>query len=99
MLADNFETLFRLQAESNVPLLYEASSCGCIPIIRNLEEYYDNDQLNAVEGLFNGSTNYILTKMFRENASFDTALSEAQVNGFAESDPTDRKSTRLNSSH
>lgn len=88
MLADNFEELFRLQLESNVPLLYEASSCGCIPIIRNLEEYYDNDQLNAVEGIFNGSTNYILTKMFRENVSFETALSEAQVNGFAESDPT-----------
>lgn len=88
MLADNFEELFRLQAEYNVPLLYEASCCGCIPIIRNLEEYYDNDQLSAVEGVFNGSTNYILTKMFRENVSFDTALSEAQVNGFAESDPS-----------
>ncbi|MFS8615856.1 MAG: homoserine dehydrogenase [Solitalea sp.] len=88
MLADNFEELFRIQQASNVPLLYEASSCGCIPIIRNLEEYYDNDQLNAVEGIFNGSTNYILTKIFRENVSFETALSEAQVNGFAESDPS-----------
>lgn len=88
MLADNFEELFRLQQSAGVPLLYEASSCGCIPIIRNLEEYYDNDQLSAVEGIFNGSTNYILTKMFHENVSFEAALSEAQVNGFAESDPS-----------
>lgn len=88
MVADHFEALYRLQTKHQVPVLYEASCCGCIPIIRNLEEYYDNDQLNAVEGIFNGSTNYILTKLFRENVSLETALAEAQENGFAESDPT-----------
>src|SRR5690606_9328641 len=62
--------------------------CGSIPILRNLEEYYDNDLLNYVQGIVNGSTNYILTKMKFENASYETALKAAQENGFAESNPT-----------
>jgi len=69
-------------------LLYEASTCASIPIIRNLEEYYDNDLLNGVEGIFNGSTNYILTKIFAENLTFEQALLEAQEKGFAETDPS-----------
>ena len=87
MIAEHFEELFQLQQEYGVPLLYEGACCASIPIIRNLEEYYDNDLLNSVEGIFNGSTNYILTKIFRENLNFATALKEAQEKGFAESDP------------
>lgn len=87
MVAENQEELFKLQQQYKVPLLYEASSCGSIPIIRNLEEYYDNDAINAVEGIFNGSTNYILTKIFDENKSYQDALKEAQEKGFAEADP------------
>jgi homoserine dehydrogenase len=87
MLAEHFEELFCLQLEHGVPLLYEGACCASIPIIRNLEEYYDNDLLNSVEGIFNGSTNYILTKIFRDNLSFDAALKQAQELGFAESDP------------
>jgi len=48
MVADNFEELFKIQQEYNVPLLYESSCCASIPVIRNLEEYYDNDLINAV---------------------------------------------------
>ncbi|ATL49499.1 homoserine dehydrogenase [Chitinophaga caeni] len=88
MIAENLPSLYQLQVENKVPFLYEASSCASIPIIRNLEEYYDNDLLNAVEGICNGSTNYILTKIFEENWSFDVALKEAQDKGFAETDPT-----------
>lgn len=88
MVAEHFEELFNLQHQCNVPFLYEASSCASIPIIRNLEEYYDNDLLTAVEGIFNGSTNYILTKVFNENKNYEVALKEAQELGFAESDPT-----------
>jgi len=58
-----------------------------MPIIRNLEEYYDNDLLQSIEGIVNGSTNYILTKTARENISYDDALKEAQEKGFAESNP------------
>jgi homoserine dehydrogenase len=88
MIAENLPALYQLQVENKVPFLYEASSCASIPIIRNLEEYYDNDLLNAVEGICNGSTNYILTKIFEENQSFEVALKKAQELGFAETDPT-----------
>jgi homoserine dehydrogenase len=87
MIAEHFAELLQLQKEFGVPLLYEGACCASIPIIRNLEEYYDNDMLTAVEGIFNGSTNYILTRMFEENCSFEAALKEAQEKGFAESDP------------
>jgi len=80
--------LYELQNKYNVPLLYEGACCASIPIIRNLEEYYDNDLLSAVEGIFNGSTNYILTKVFSEKMSFPDALAEAQKLGYAETDPS-----------
>ncbi|SFW50892.1 homoserine dehydrogenase [Chitinophaga sancti] len=88
MIAENLPALYQLQVENKVPFLYEASSCASIPIVRNLEEYYDNDLLNAVEGICNGSTNYILTKIFEENQGFNEALQKAQELGFAETDPT-----------
>ncbi|MBL4755396.1 MAG: homoserine dehydrogenase [Flavobacteriales bacterium] len=88
MVAEHLEELYRLQQIYGVPLLYEGAVCASIPILRNLEEYYDNDLLTAVEGIFNGSTNYILTKVFDEGVSFDDALQQAQENGFAETDPS-----------
>lgn len=88
MIAENLEVLYELQQQFKVPFLYEAACCASIPIIRNLEEYYDNDLLNAVEGICNGSTNYILTKVFEQHLDFDTALKEAQEKGFAETDPS-----------
>lgn len=88
LVADNIRELHRLQEEYKAPLLYEASSCASIPIIRNLEEYYDNDTLNAVEGIFNGSTNYILSRIFSGEKNFTEALREARELGFAELDPS-----------
>lgn len=87
MIAEHFTELLQLQKEFNVPLLYEAAACASMPIIRNLEEYYDNDLLESIEGIVNGSTNYILTKTFSENLSYEDALKEAQEKGFAESNP------------
>jgi len=87
MIAEHFEELFQLQKQYNVPLLYEAACCASIPIIRNLEEYYDNDLLESIEGIVNGSTNFILTKTSEENISYSDALHEAQQNGYAESNP------------
>jgi len=87
MIAEHFEELLQLQKQYNVPLLYEAACCGSIPIIRNLEEYYDNDLLESIEGIVNGSTNYILTKTSEENISYADALKQAQQKGYAESNP------------
>lgn len=87
MIAEHFNELLELQRKHNVPFLYEAACCASIPIIRNLEEYYDNDLLESVEGIVNGSTNYILTKTFAENISYAGALAEAQQKGYAESNP------------
>jgi homoserine dehydrogenase len=53
LLATHLEELYRLQKENNVSLLYEASACGSIPIIRSLEEYFDNEELEKVSGIFN----------------------------------------------
>ncbi len=88
MLAHHLPELIELQREHNVALLYDASACGSIPVIRNLEEYYDNDLLVSVKGILNGSSNFILSKIFNENYSYDVALRRAQELGFAESDPT-----------
>ena len=88
MLALHLEELYDLQQKNNVSLLYEASAGGSIPIIRTLEEYFDNEELEKVSGIFNGTTNYILTKTINEKLSYPVALKQAQEKGFAESDPT-----------
>lgn len=78
MLAFHLQELVELQKEHNASLLYEASACGSIPIIRNLEEYYDNDLLSSVSGIFNGSSNFILSKIFQQGWDYTTALKTAQ---------------------
>ncbi|GAF02431.1 homoserine dehydrogenase [Saccharicrinis fermentans] len=88
MIAENLAELIKLQEEYGVSLLYEASACGSIPVIRNLEEYYDNDLLLSVTGILNGSSNYILSKIFEENKGYAESLKEAQELGFAEADPS-----------
>lgn len=88
MVAYHLKELIELSRKNNVSFLYEGSVCGSIPIIRNLEEYYNNDSLSSVNGICNGTTNYILTNLFRSDRSFDEVLLEAQEKGFAESDPT-----------
>jgi len=88
MIALHLEELVELQNQYGTSLLYEGAVCGSIPIIRNLEEYYDNEFLFAVSGIFNGSSNYILSKVFNEGQTYDVALKKAQDLGFAETDPT-----------
>lgn len=88
MIATHLEELVNIQHEHGTSLLYEGAVCGSIPIIRNLEEYYDNELLHSVSGIFNGSSNYILSKIFNENQNYDEALKRAQELGFAETDPT-----------
>ncbi len=88
MIANNLEELINLQNKTGKSLLYDASACGSIPVIRNLEEYYDNDLLQSITGILNGSSNYILTQMQTHGKSYAQALKEAQDKGFAESDPS-----------
>lgn len=87
LIAYYLDELISLAKENQVSFLYEASVGGSIPIIRNLEEYYNNDSLSNINGIVNGTTNYILTKT-GEGESFDEALKNAQNLGFAELDPT-----------
>jgi homoserine dehydrogenase len=88
MIAEHHETLIESARKHDVSFLYEASVCGSIPVIRNLEEYFDNDLINSVTGIVNGSTNFILTQMSKNQLSYEDALELAMEKGFAESDPS-----------
>jgi homoserine dehydrogenase len=88
MLAEHLSALLELQKETDRSILYEAAACASIPVIRNLEEYYDNDLLHSLRAIVNGSTNFILTKMFEDKLDFKQSLLLAQQLGFAESDPS-----------
>ena len=88
MIAEHLPELLQLQQDTGESFLYEAAACASIPVIRNLEEYYDNDLLHSIKAIVNGSTNFILTKMFEDKLDFQDALLLAQQLGFAESDPS-----------
>ncbi|MNO74062.1 Homoserine dehydrogenase [compost metagenome] len=74
--------------EKQCDVFYEASVAGGIPIIRTLIEGFSSDRIMKIMGIVNGTTNYILTKMSQEGASYDEVLHEAQLLGYAEADPT-----------
>ena len=88
MIARHLPELIELQRQHGTALLYDASACGSIPVIRNLEEYYDNDLLLEVKGILNGSSNYILSRVFDHGENYADALAKAQSLGFAEADPS-----------
>lgn len=74
--------------ENRCDVMYEASVAGGIPIIRTLIEGFSSDRINRIMGIVNGTTNYIMTKMSQEGASYADVLKEAQQLGYAEADPT-----------
>ncbi len=88
LVAAHGDEFFRIAKENNVRYLYEASVGGGIPIIRPLSNDVSANEVEEISGILNGTTNYILTKMFRENDSFEAALKNAQELGYAEKDPT-----------
>ena len=88
MLATHMQELIDLQEATGNALLYDASACGSIPVIRNLEEYYDTDLLISITGILNGSSNYILSQAFHHQKTYAEALARAQELGYAESDPS-----------
>lgn len=87
MIAEHLPALLVLQQQTGKSFLYESAACASIPVIRNLEEYYDYDLLHSIKAIVNGSTNFILTKMFEDGLDFKQALLLAQQAGFAESNP------------
>ena len=88
LVAKHGTELLRLAEENNVNYLFEASVGGGIPIIRPLYTSLAANELTDIYGILNGTTNYILTQMIKNGASFEEALKGAQENGYAEKDPT-----------
>lgn len=80
--------LLELAKAHNCNYLFEASVGGGIPIIRPLNKCLAGNEIEEISGILNGTTNFILTKMIREQLDFDTALKMAQELGYAEADPT-----------
>lgn len=88
LIALHGQELEKCAKENNVGLYYEAAVAGGIPILRTLASAYASDHITKLLGILNGTSNFMLTKMFEENWSYDQALSKAQELGYAESDPT-----------
>ncbi|NLO38331.1 MAG: homoserine dehydrogenase, partial [Ruminiclostridium sp.] len=80
--------LFKTAWENGVNLMFEASVGGGIPIIKGLREGLIANNIESIYGILNGTSNYILTKMYQEGLEFSEALKGAQERGFAEADPT-----------
>ena len=80
--------LIKLAKDNNVNFLFEASVGGGIPIIRPILNSLTVDNIYQITGILNGTTNFILTKMYNEGSSFDEVLKEAQALGYAEADPS-----------
>lgn len=88
LVAQKGAELLSIAKENNCNFFFEASVGGAIPIIRPMHQCLAANEINAVAGILNGTTNFILTKMIEEKMPFDEALSLAQKLGYAESDPT-----------
>ena len=80
--------LFEIAKEKGVKYLFEASVGGGIPVIHPLINCLAANKIEEIKGILNGTTNYILTKMFAEGVDFDSALKDAMAKGYAEKDPT-----------
>ncbi|MBR0536901.1 MAG: homoserine dehydrogenase [Clostridia bacterium] len=89
LVAEKAETLFETAKKHNVQFRFGASVCGGIPVLRTMFYSMAGNEITGFAGILNGTTNFILTKMIREQASFDGALKQAQAHGYAEADPSD----------
>lgn len=88
LLAKHGEELFNFAEKYNKVVLYEAAIAGGIPLIMPIKTILAGNKINKVEAILNGTTNYILTKMDVQGASYEDVLKEAQELGYAEADPT-----------
>lgn len=88
LIATHGDQLAEAADAAGVDLLYEASVAGAIPLLRPLRESLSGDKVRRVLGIVNGTTNYMLTKMDEQSASYEDVLADAQRLGYAEADPT-----------
>ena len=88
LIAEQGRELLDTAQETGADFLFEAAVAGGIPIIRPLKQCLAANEISEVLGIVNGTTNYILTKMFEDGMEFDDALKKAQELGYAEADPT-----------
>src|SRR2546421_9706698 len=88
LLSAHGEELFSAAQKYGTNLYYEASVCGGIPIIKALREGFVGNRITHLYGIVNGTCNYILTRMKLEGADFATVLKDAQVQGYAEAEPS-----------
>lgn len=88
LVAKHGAELLAIAKEKDINFLYEASVGGGIPIIRPLAAALTGDVIEEITGILNGTTNYMMTKMYNENADYDAVLKEAQARGYAERDPS-----------
>lgn len=88
LIAEHGKELLDAAQENHVDFLFEAAVAGGIPIIRPLKQCLAGNEISEVIGIVNGTTNYILTKMFEDGMDFDEALAKATELGYAEADPT-----------
>jgi len=88
LLAANGAHLHKLAEDAGVDLYYEGAVAGAIPLLRPLRESLSGDKVTKILGIVNGTTNFILSKMYNDGAAYETVLKEAQDLGYAESDPT-----------
>lgn len=87
LVAKHGAELLSIARDNNINFLFEASVGGGIPIIRPLNSSLTADEIEEITGILNGTTNYMLTKMFYEGADYDEVLKEAQAKGYAERNP------------
>lgn len=88
LVAKHGAELLAIAKEKQVHFLFEASVGGGIPIIRPLNTSLSADEIEEITGILNGTTNYMLSKMYYEDADYETVLREAQEMGYAEKDPS-----------
>ncbi len=87
LIAKYGDQLSKIAEKNNVNLEYEAAVCGGVPIIRSLKEGLIANKISKVQGILNGTSNYILSSMYKEKLSFKKALKKAQELGYAETNP------------
>ena len=88
LIAKYGDTLAKIAEKNNVNLEFEAAVCGGVPIIRTLKEGLIANKINKIYGIFNGTSNYILSTMDKQNKNFDDVLKNAKKMGYAETNPS-----------
>lgn len=89
MFAAHGPTLLKRAEAKGVQVGFEATTAGGVPIIQTIKNLLTGDRVQRIQGILNGTSNFILTKMRQDQVPFEVALEEAQVLGYAEADPTD----------